>query len=440
MSSPTRTTLVTSAILIAIIGAGVAYTAWMARIEPRAESYTRVRDLTPSAGKEVTVKGIAGRRIEGGQAGVRRYTLYDDYGQAAIVHTMQDWPIIGITYVIRGVVESLAARSDPVIVERQRRLWRLEPSAARGGFAKIVRWINSIEGGSTMGILIGLLLVGIGFIIAGFVYLRSVSPIPEAYDQPNRAPETEWLPPPAPTVAPAPARPRDTLEAWGRLNIAAGPDQGKSFPVVGNKVMVGRDSSDVVLADDTISRQHCYLIRTNDGRIVYVDQSRNGSIVNGKSLHMGQTEIANGTKVEIGMTLMEFHQFYVGAAPAGEARPSRRPTAQIELPHTAASRRPTEAMGVEVAAVGGPDSGKRYPVRLDVTTIGRGEDRDIQLTDESVSRVHATIRFENGGFVIHDDGSSHGTQVNSERVSSKTLKNGDTVSLGRTTLRFEQRG
>lgn len=434
MHPTSRLVLVIAAVLLVVLGTGTAYIAWMARIEPQQESPLRIRDLRRHLGRDVTVRGIAGRRIEGTQPGLKVFALYDDYGDTTLVRTTADWPVTGITYVVRGTVERSPARRDPILVEKERRIWRLEPYVGRGMLANAILWVNSMEGGSTMGVLVGLLLVGIGFIIAGFLYLRSVSPAPVPIGGGNKSSETVWVPPPAPP------RPRETLEAWGRFQVTAGPDQGKSFPIVGNKVNIGREGTDIALNDDTISRQHAYIVRTNDGRIVYVDQSRNGSIVNGKSLHMNQVEVSQGAKIELGMTLMEFNQFYTGAAPAGEVRPSRRPTVQAEVPRSAASRRPTEAMGVELTIIGGPDSGKRFPLHMDSTTIGRLDDRDVQLSDESVSRRHATINYEGGEFVIRDDGSSHGIYVNSELVASRVLKSGDTIAMGRTTMRFERRG
>ncbi len=52
-----------------------------------------------------------------------------------------------------------------------------------------------------------------------------------------------------------------------------------------------------------------------------------------------------------------------------------------------------------------------------VVTIGRGLDNDIDLTDERVSRHHAVIWAENGGWHIRDLESANGTYINHTRVS-----------------------
>ena len=63
-------------------------------------------------------------------------------------------------------------------------------------------------------------------------------------------------------------------------------------------------------------------------------------------------------------------------------------------------------------------------------TMGRQSDNDLVLLDSRISRHHAKIFVEDGGHLIEDTGSRHGTFVNSERITRCLLKSGDYVSLG----------
>lgn len=72
-----------------------------------------------------------------------------------------------------------------------------------------------------------------------------------------------------------------------------------------------------------------------------------------------------------------------------------------------------------------------------ITRIGRSEDRDIFLVDPSVSRTHALIEFDSGWPVVHDLGSTNGTYVNGERISSRRLSPGDVIAFGDTRLALE---
>jgi len=75
---------------------------------------------------------------------------------------------------------------------------------------------------------------------------------------------------------------------------------------------------------------------------------------------------------------------------------------------------------------------------LDVTTIGRSSSCTIQLLDEKVSRLHATIYAEGDGFQIRDEGSSNGTGLNGELLLEPgTLQPGDEVAVGNNLLLYE---
>ncbi|HEY6744979.1 MAG TPA: FhaA domain-containing protein [Mycobacteriales bacterium] len=70
--------------------------------------------------------------------------------------------------------------------------------------------------------------------------------------------------------------------------------------------------------------------------------------------------------------------------------------------------------------------------------IGRGQDADLRLPDTGVSRRHIDIRFDGGGAVLHDLGSTNGTTVNGHRAQSWQLQHGDVIRLGHTVLVYRQ--
>lgn len=62
--------------------------------------------------------------------------------------------------------------------------------------------------------------------------------------------------------------------------------------------------------------------------------------------------------------------------------------------------------------------------------IGRSPGQDIVLRDQCVSRQHAMIVWEDGGYAVVDRESSHGTFLNGNRVKRAVLKSGDLLQLG----------
>ncbi|HVC25304.1 MAG TPA: DUF3662 and FHA domain-containing protein [Acidimicrobiales bacterium] len=83
-----------------------------------------------------------------------------------------------------------------------------------------------------------------------------------------------------------------------------------------------------------------------------------------------------------------------------------------------------------------PD-GRRVAVGEDPITIGRLPECEIPLGDANVSRRHAELRRVAADVVIADLGSTNGTKVNGTLVREQRLANGDLVTVGITTFRFE---
>jgi pSer/pThr/pTyr-binding forkhead associated (FHA) protein len=78
-----------------------------------------------------------------------------------------------------------------------------------------------------------------------------------------------------------------------------------------------------------------------------------------------------------------------------------------------------------------------FPLVETAVTIGRDNGNSVQLPDTKVSKFHATVRPEEGQWVIEDLGSTNGTRVNGNVVKIATLANGDRIGIGPFVLRFE---
>ena len=72
--------------------------------------------------------------------------------------------------------------------------------------------------------------------------------------------------------------------------------------------------------------------------------------------------------------------------------------------------------------------------------LGRGNEVQIVLAEDMVSRRHARIRFQSGQFVIEDLSSTNGTFVNGEKVVTAPLRDGDRVLIGSSILKVVKSG
>jgi hypothetical protein len=84
--------------------------------------------------------------------------------------------------------------------------------------------------------------------------------------------------------------------------------------------------------------------------------------------------------------------------------------------------------------------GDHYPLLAAITILGRDNTADVILDDPGISRQHTEIRVTSDGphlvTNIRDLGSTNGTFVNGERITSLRLADGDRVNVGRTVLIF----
>ncbi|HSR47493.1 MAG TPA: FHA domain-containing protein [Anaerolineales bacterium] len=87
----------------------------------------------------------------------------------------------------------------------------------------------------------------------------------------------------------------------------------------------------------------------------------------------------------------------------------------------------------------GPNPGTVFDLTKEVTMLGRDVTNDIPLGDAEISRQHARLTRTPGGMVLEDLGSTNGTFVNGERLTSpRVLQSGDLVGMGENvTLTYE---
>jgi diguanylate cyclase (GGDEF)-like protein len=78
--------------------------------------------------------------------------------------------------------------------------------------------------------------------------------------------------------------------------------------------------------------------------------------------------------------------------------------------------------------------GQVFSLGDDEWTIGRHMSSTVVLADDGVSRRHARIVPEEGGYTLEDLGSANGTFVAGERIARHQLSDGDVFQLGPTVL------
>ena len=84
-----------------------------------------------------------------------------------------------------------------------------------------------------------------------------------------------------------------------RLLVVSGPLKHSIFPLSGNEIAVGRESSNVLaISDPSLSRRHCLISREGDEYKIRDLESRNGTFVNGAAVR--ESRLQHGDQISVG--------------------------------------------------------------------------------------------------------------------------------------------
>lgn len=129
--------------------------------------------------------------------------------------------------------------------------------------------------------------------------------------------------------------------------------------------------------------------------------------------------------------------------PPPTQRPPAYPGAQ---PPPLRPSAPGGGMSAPTAPDGGMPSlfcifnGQKYPVAKEEWIIGRGnKTADLPIKDGNISRRHAAVILQNGGFYMKDLGSTNGIEFQGRRVDTKRIEEGDIYQICDYELRFTYR-
>lgn len=89
------------------------------------------------------------------------------------------------------------------------------------------------------------------------------------------------------------------------LYVLQGPDKGRTFSTIEEACVLGRESTQIPLTDNSISRRHAELRKESGSWVLEDFHSSNGTYLNGKRIYQ-TTRINHGDQIKLGSTLMVF--------------------------------------------------------------------------------------------------------------------------------------
>lgn len=237
-------------------------------------------------------------------------------------------------------------------------------------------------------------------------------------------------------------------EASARLDARSGPPHelrgarlvnvhtGKAFPLAGRRVVIGRDEScDLVVMGKGVSRRHASISPVHGGYLLR-DESSNGTVVNGARV-AGTYLLDHGDVLHMHDQELRFE--LDGAEARRPAATTAEPTALLDRSQLvgAAGAGVPGKLTASLEIIRGPFAGASFQIDRSVCAIGRGEQSDVRIRDESVSTTHATLLRKGGTWYVVDLRSANGTFVDGSRIAGeRELPPGATLGIGTVEMTF----
>jgi pSer/pThr/pTyr-binding forkhead associated (FHA) protein len=218
---------------------------------------------------------------------------------------------------------------------------------------------------------------------------------------------------------------------------------GAAFPLSARKTVIGRDTDcDIVIPDVGVSRRHASIMPVPGGWLL-TDESSNGTLVNGARV-AGTRILDHGDVLRLHDEEIRFEHEGAGSGDLTPEQASRAATAILDMSSLrsvmaseaarASSRRsPTASLEI----IRGAFAGASFHIERPVCSIGRGEQSDVRLRDDSVSTAHATLLRKGDTWYVVDLRSVNGTFVDGYRVAGeRELPTGATLRVGAVEMIF----
>jgi pSer/pThr/pTyr-binding forkhead associated (FHA) protein len=218
---------------------------------------------------------------------------------------------------------------------------------------------------------------------------------------------------------------------------------GATFPLPARRTLIGRDTEcDIVIPDVGVSRRHASITPVPGGYLL-TDESSNGTLVNGSRV-AGTRILDHGDVLRLHDEEIRFElEGHAGSEPTPDQASraataildmsSLRSVAASEAARAASRRSPTASLEI----VRGPFAGASFHIERPVCSIGRGEQSDVRLRDDSVSTAHATLLRKGDTWYVVDLRSVNGTFVDNYRVAGeRELPTGASLRVGAVEMIF----
>jgi pSer/pThr/pTyr-binding forkhead associated (FHA) protein len=228
-----------------------------------------------------------------------------------------------------------------------------------------------------------------------------------------------------------------------RLEVSARGDSGSrrvfryEFDADRAQILLGRRGGvDVLLPDARVSLVHARIERRKGAYYLVDDGSTNGTRLNGTVVATGMRQpLREGDRITIGDYALSVS---LPSSHVGEPRPESSLSMARGMVRDLLERLGPGESQPSLRVIDGPQTGVMLTLGDVGRTyiLGRAAGNDLRLDDVDMWREHAALERDELGVTMRSAG-THVVSVNGEPVSAaRLLHDGDTVTLGATSMRY----
>lgn len=205
------------------------------------------------------------------------------------------------------------------------------------------------------------------------------------------------------------------------------------------RISIGRTiDNDIVLENRAVSRKHAMIEFNNNAAVVMDNESLNGVFVNSRKI--SEEVLRDDDIITIGKYSLVYHSETSQDHDAGANFDGTMVLTTKRQKKLLVNNRIEKEM---VAKYGGSllvgeenVDFSEYQIDRDVTTIGKAKFVHVRARGFLLSGIQAKIVKENGIFTLVNLGKRGKTRVNGEEIDRCILKNGDIITVGKSTFKF----
>lgn len=205
------------------------------------------------------------------------------------------------------------------------------------------------------------------------------------------------------------------------------------------RISIGRtNDNDIVLENRGVSRKHAMIEFNNNAAVVIDNESLNGTFVNNRKVN--EEVLRDEDCITIGKYNLVYHAECTqpGDDVAGmDGTMVLNTKAQKQLLENDRNEREIVKMYGGSVLLGMENSEfSEFRLDRDVVTIGKAKFVHVRAKGLFLSGIQAKVVRENEGFFIVNLGRTGKTRVNGDPIDRSYLKNGDIISVGKSTYKF----